>query len=293
MSTYLGEIIANDKAASVSASSLLPEKAMNIIADAMERLLEASDSGRHLSGEQVWQALDLLEGQWAEFGRRTAAVLLRLFVDLYSEQIKEGRDISKIIAKHGGHLLTINLSNEDNRRAVREVGDLFMDPAGIPQMQPDGSDLAPDSGQVKWVKKSGRVTAEGVAVLSRHDLYVEGLFELLYQKRLEKLRESGVAHTHTDPEFAQLGIAVTATVFHLLVTFRAREVEGGEVDVEALWDDFMMTYGNDFAEALIDPGRRPLAPSGLWKWLVRSVVTCTALSLSQPAGVENSTTLSS
>ncbi len=254
---------------------------MNIIATALEKLIEASEHGGRLSDEEVWKTVGLSEQEWAQLGKRTAGVVLQLFVRSLFDEIAEGENVPARIAKYGGNLLSVRLSDETRREAISELADLFIEPTAPPEGQVE------DMEGVKWVESEGKIVAiladktlaeEGI---SKHALYVERLFDLLYRKRLEALREHGIERMSTEPEFAQLGMEVTYVIFNILVAFHPRAVEQGVLDVEAVWANFMATSGHDFAKDLIEPNRHPLMPATLWKWFIESVLRNAALSFSQ------------
>jgi hypothetical protein len=122
------------------------------------------------------------------------------------------------------------------------------------------------------------------ASATRHYEYVGQLFELLHQKRLDKMQEKCIWRTNTTPEFAHLGVIVTRTVFDHLVVARRDALDAGTCSVESLWDYLMSDGGYRFASDLVEADVH--LPPNLWASFIHEVIQGTAMSLLEVVDVE-------
>ncbi len=129
----------------------------------------------------------------------------------------------------------------------------------------------------KWgeAKKSLEDQKDSAA---RHREYVQELFVLLHQKRIEKIEEKCIWRAHTVPEFAALGVMMTKTIFDHLVDARRAELDQGSCNIESLLEDFMSDSGRSFAESLVSGDIR--IRSTLWASLIYTTVHYAARSFS-------------
>jgi hypothetical protein len=106
--------------------------------------------------------------------------------------------------------------------------------------------------------------------------YVGALFDLLRQKRIERMRDLGIQREDTAPEFALLGSRMTKVIFDHLVVTQRDALDAGTCDIEALWEYFMDDAGARFAEGMVkgDIG----IPPDLWVSFIYTVIQGAAIS---------------
>jgi hypothetical protein len=132
--------------------------------------------------------------------------------------------------------------------------------------------------------KAGRV---------KHNEYVGQLFDLLHQKRLEKMQEQCIWRTNTTPEFAGLGIMMTKTIFDHLVIARRDALDAGTCDIESLWEYLMNTGGYKFASDMVQADI--YMPPNVWSSFIYRMIEGAAMSFldiaeedaEEPAGQDN------
>gem|GEM_PF-2162921 len=108
------------------------------------------------------------------------------------------------------------------------------------------------------------------AAAARHREYVEQLFDLLHQKRLEKMQEQCIWRTDSTSEFAHLGILVTRTIFDHLVIARRDKLDAGICNIESVWEYLMSTDGYKFASDLVEADIN--MPPNVWLSFIYDVI---------------------